>query len=72
MTTRFIICVDIDEDDLIEAYSVLYDRMAIICEQSILDWESSDEAYDENGEVINEDKLQEARMSKFSREGMNN
>ena len=72
MTFRFVICVDIEAEDLYEAYSTLYDRMAIIWEEKILDWESSDENYDEEGKILDPDDVQKARMAKFAREGMNN
>lgn len=55
---RFVICVDIPADTLKEAYMQLYSKMT----ESGLEWESSDEAYDDAGEEIPEADLSEMRV----------
>jgi len=55
---RFVICVDIPADSLKEAYIKLYNKMA----ESGLEWESSDEAYDDAGEQISEKDLSITRI----------
>jgi len=59
-TYRFVICVDVEESDLAFAYSKLYHSMALISSKE-LDWESTDEAYFEDGEEVDPNLLQKAR-----------
>ncbi len=54
---RFVVCVDVDADDLPEAYAGLLQRM------NANDWESTDEAYAPDGEQIDKDELTRARES---------
>jgi hypothetical protein len=62
---RFVICVDVEEKDLASAYSKLYDAMAEISSPQ-LEWESTDEAYFEDGEEIDPKFLQKAREIKLN------
>lgn len=55
---RFVIMVDVDEDDLDRAYKCLYESMTA----AALDWESTDEAYDPDGEPYPEDTLSDVRI----------
>jgi hypothetical protein len=55
---RLIICVDVETNSLADAYKQVYEGMT----KSGLDWESSDEWYDKDGETGDPDVLQEARM----------
>lgn len=59
-TYRFVICVDVEESDLSLAYSKLYHSMKLISSKE-LDWESTDEAYFEDGEEVDPNILQKAR-----------
>ena len=62
MTTfRLVLCVDVEAENLDEAYETTYDKMSSLSSPDF-EWESSDEAYGEGGEQINEDDLQAARM----------
>jgi len=63
---RFVICVDIEEDDTTKAYGEMYEAMR----KSGLDWESTDEWFPpEEGEPGDPDELQAARMAYFGPEG---
>jgi hypothetical protein len=70
MAYRFIIAVDIDADDLKSAYGKLYHFMGqrgpgVGWDRKDLDWESTDENYDDDGEEIDPDVMQKARMEVF-------
>lgn len=72
MSTRFVVCVDIDEDDLSKAYAKLHNAMDLASkEESWEGWESTDEAYNEDSSgwdgKVNEEDLQKARMSFFDK-----
>lgn len=60
---RFVVCVDVEAEDLEAAYSKLLDRM------SGNDWESSDEAYNPDGIEIPLSSLNEARLNVLSKLG---
>lgn len=48
MSTRIVVCIDLDTDQLDEAYRQVYNTMG----RTGLDWESSDEwFYDDGGEI---------------------
>ena len=53
---RFVICVDVEEDDVAKAYGLLRDGM----KQSTLGWESTDEWYKPGGDQGNSGELQQA------------
>lgn len=59
-TWRFIICVDVPAESLPSAYEILHITMGKVA--SLLDWESTDEAYDSDGEPIPEPILSAMRM----------
>ena len=61
---RFVICVDVEEQELPAAYAKLYDAMKQISSPQ-LEWESTDEAYGEDGQEIDPIVLQNARMMKL-------
>ena len=60
MATRFVVCIDIDSDDLKEAYLLLYDQLV----KTGVDWETTDENYNADGERIPECDMQAARTKK--------
>lgn len=60
---RFVICVDVEADSLDEGYSKLYDTMAKV-DQEAFQWESTDEAFTPDGDVVDPKDLQRARMKK--------
>ena len=61
MAYRFVVCIDIENaDSLEEAYRILRDKMGEAFENN---WESTDEAYDENGDEIPVDELTEMRVN---------
>jgi hypothetical protein len=64
MAYRLIIAVDVEADDLPSAYSLVYRFMGTV--PAGMDWESTDEAYAPDGEVIDADMLQTARMAFFA------
>ncbi len=67
--TRFIVCIDIDEDDLTEAYAKLWEAMNT-AERQHRFWEgfeSTDEAFGPDGEQIDVDVLHAARNAYFER-----
>jgi hypothetical protein len=70
MAYRFVICVDIEADDLHLAYAKLYDFMGrnspVGWNRKDLDWESTDENYDHDGDEIDPDVMQAARMEVFA------
>ena len=61
MSIRLVICVDIETDDVMEAYRQVRQAMFTSC----LDWESSDEWFDSDGELGDPEVLQAARMKAF-------
>ena len=70
MPYRIVVCMDIDASSLLEAYGKLYETMAKVTgSKTGLDWESSDEAYDPDGNLIPEDVLQGARQTYFKNTG---
>ena len=64
MTYRLIIAVDVNADDLADAYARVYRFMGTT--PPGMDWESTDEAYDPDGEIIDADLLQTARLAFFA------
>lgn len=65
MAYRIVICVDIHAETLEEAYGKLYDFMKQP-EGSDLDWESTDEWFDDDGTGPEDPKvLQAARMAVY-------
>ena len=56
---RLVVCIDIEADSLTEAYRKIHQTMT----DTGLEWESSDEAYDTEGEEISPEELSAARMS---------
>lgn len=66
MMIRFVICVDVESEDLTTAYGKLFDGM----KSSKLNWDSSDEWYDggEDGYRGDPEVLQTA-IDKFMAEG---
>ena len=64
------ICVDIDADTPTEAYGKLYEAMGKVeKENKDIQWESSDEWYDEDGEPLTEKSAQLARKRYFATRG---
>lgn len=59
MSYRLIVCFDIEADNLEGAYRKLEGQLRRIP----IAWETSDEAYDEDGEEIDPDVLQKAIVS---------
>jgi hypothetical protein len=61
---RLIVCIDVDADTLEEAYGKVYKGMGKVTGPGTgLDWESSDEAYDPDGNKIDEADLSKARVA---------
>jgi len=55
---RLIIAVDVEADDLEEAYAIAYRAMAA----TGLGWESTDEGYGPDGNAIDEAEMSAARL----------
>lgn len=62
---RLVVCIDVESETLAEAYAEVYRGMTA----SGLEWESSDEWFDEDGGLGDPDRLQAARMAYFAKEG---
>jgi hypothetical protein len=62
MGTRFVVAIDVDEDDLTKAYIELNKIMHQEVRACDVAWESTDEAFGPDGEHVNPDDLQSARM----------
>jgi len=62
---RFVICVDVADDDPISAYQKLHTAMSEVESKTDggIQWESTDEAYDDEGEEIPIAVLNDARTS---------
>jgi len=58
---RFVACIDLTAESLEKAYAILHGAL------KELEWESSDEAY-EDGEEIPPEDLQQARMAFFDKQ----
>ena len=65
MSYQFTINIDVDANNLLDAYKQLDKIMHQEVKACNVSWESSDEAYDHEGEVIDPETLQEARMKAF-------
>jgi len=63
MTTRFVVCVDVEEDNLELAYKALYQAMGQLPDG--VEWESTDEVYGPDGGELGEEEIQAARMAFF-------
>lgn len=65
--TRFVICIDIVNDDVAEAYGELYRLMAKLDKDPVCDgWESTDEAFNSNGDSLTPEEIQKASNKFFS------
>jgi hypothetical protein len=66
LTTRFVVCIDIEEDDVAKAYTELYRFMHNQVPAHKIGWESTDEVFGEDGELMNQNDIQEAREKGFA------
>lgn len=57
---RICVCIDVDTDNLKGAYKAVHDALCELPEG--MEWESTDEWYDDAGERIDEDALSAARL----------
>lgn len=57
---RLVVCLDVEAESLKDAYGRVYEAMGKLPEG--FDWESSDEAFDPEGELIDVNDLGRARM----------
>lgn len=64
MSFRLVVAIDIEAESLQEAYGKLHKTLTA----TKLAWESSDEAYDQNGEEIDEEDLHKARSAFYEEE----
>ena len=60
-TFRFVVCIDVEANSPKFAYERIYHAIAKL--PTGISWESSDEAYDGNGQAIDEDVLSAARTA---------
>ena len=66
MSMRFVICVDVIADTIQEGYAKLHKLMGPLeSTQQIEGWESTDEAFDNNGNEVPEPDLSAARLRYF-------
>lgn len=66
-TFRLVVCIDVEADSLESAYEQVYRALAKL--PPGFGWESSDEAYDEDGDGqgVDEDVLSAARLAVLDR-----
>lgn len=63
---RLVICLDVEADSLESAYEKVYRTMGgVDCRE--FQWESTDEAYDEDGNQVEEEEMQRVRHTVFAR-----
>jgi len=64
---RLVVCIDVNADSLESAYEQVYRALGKL--PPGFEWESSDEAYDEDGDgqAVDEDVLSAARMAVLDR-----
>jgi len=65
MSIRIVIALDVEAESLDEAYLRVYRNMATV-DTNNFSWESTDEWFDDNGEQVDEDVVQETRLRVFS------
>lgn len=65
---RLVLCLDVNAGSLEEAYRKAYETMNDVCAKSdnTLEWESTDEAFDAEGEPVSPETMQDARMTVFA------
>jgi len=63
---RLVICLDVEAYNLEQAYERVYDTMGTVDAEDF-QWESTNEAFDPEGDAIDPDEMQEARMKVFAR-----
>jgi len=62
-TFRIGIMIDVDATSLKEAYKRVYNTMGeVSMSEGDIDWESSDEWFDEDGQMLNEDEVSSIRL----------
>lgn len=62
---RFVVCIDVESDDLCDAYGKMSEALHTL-QEGVL-WESTDEAFQNDGSEIDPEDLQEARMEYFNK-----
>lgn len=62
MSIRIVVCLDIEAATPTEAYKKLYQQMPKLHDAGI-DWESTDEWYDEDGEALSPEQITEIRQN---------
>jgi hypothetical protein len=65
---RIVVCIDVEASSPEDAYSKVYDMMMKI--EPSQAWESSDEWYDEDGELIDELRVSQARLEVLKNKGV--
>jgi hypothetical protein len=60
-TYRLVVCIDVSAESLVDAYRIVYGMMGDACRERDADWESTDEAYDPDGNALAASHLQEVR-----------
>lgn len=62
MSVRIVVCLDVNLDDAREAYKLLHDVLNPLAESGI-EWETTDEWFDSEGEPIDEDAVMALRST---------
>ena len=65
MSYRLVICIDVDAESLTQAYGRVHEGMSDVNFEGFEGWESSDENFDEDGEAVSPDVMQQARDKFF-------
>jgi len=67
MNYRLVICIDVDARCLEEAYGRVHKGMTAVNFEGFEGWESSDENFDNDGEPVTPEVMQQARGKFFKR-----
>lgn len=65
MSIRIVVCLDVEAATPRDAYALLYKRLQTLHPE--IDWESTDEWFDADGMLLDEDVIEEARHATLYR-----
>lgn len=65
MSYRFVVCIDVDAEGMTEAYGKLHEGLSVVNFEGYEGWESTDENFDEDGELVPPETMQQHRDEFF-------
>ncbi len=65
MSYRLVICIDVDAESLTQAYGRVHKGMGDVNFEGLEGWESTDENFDEDANIIPPEVMQQARDKFF-------